>query len=241
MSYCIARARPAGSSGERSSRSPEIVVSSASSSGTTPLNGLCVASQRVCSASHLYIGKRWTQQYASSSASASPSRPPSSTRSRPEHVVGRRPPRPRRSRIRSPSAAPRGLADRRLRLGRQELRDGPVELAALGDREVDEPAGAEPLGELGQVVDLAARRRRPCPARRSPLTRPPRRERLVEHAEARRRRAVGTGERGREVDQLHREPDVRLVRPVALHRLRRTSKHRERDARGSAAPAPSAR
>ena len=39
------------------SRSPEVVTSSSSSSGTTPLNGLCVASQRLPSASHWYIGK----------------------------------------------------------------------------------------------------------------------------------------------------------------------------------------
>ena len=41
--------------------SPEAVTSSASSSGTTPLNGLWVASQRPFSSSHWYIGKRLTQ------------------------------------------------------------------------------------------------------------------------------------------------------------------------------------
>ena len=41
--------------------SPEAVTSSASSSGTTPLNGLWVASQRPSSSSHWYIGKRLTQ------------------------------------------------------------------------------------------------------------------------------------------------------------------------------------
>ena len=41
--------------------SPDAVTSSASSSGTTPLNGLWVASQRPFSASHWYIGKRLTQ------------------------------------------------------------------------------------------------------------------------------------------------------------------------------------
>ena len=61
-SYCIAFARPAGSSGERSSRSPEAVVSRTSSSGTTPLNGLWVASQRWNGSSHWYIGKWCTQQ-----------------------------------------------------------------------------------------------------------------------------------------------------------------------------------
>ena len=38
--------------------SPDAVTSSASSSGTTPLNGLWVASQRWFSSSHWYIGKR---------------------------------------------------------------------------------------------------------------------------------------------------------------------------------------
>src|SRR5512143_2571424 len=60
-SYCMARARPAGSSGAGLAGSPEFVTSSASSSGSTPLNGLWVASQRPTSASHWYIGKRWTQ------------------------------------------------------------------------------------------------------------------------------------------------------------------------------------
>ena len=60
-SYWSARARPAGSSGDGPIGSPDAVISSASSSGRTPLNGLWVASQRPCSASHWYIGKRLTQ------------------------------------------------------------------------------------------------------------------------------------------------------------------------------------
>ena len=57
-SYCIARARPAGSFGEGRVGSPSAVTRSASSSGRTPENGLWVASQRSFSESHLYIGKR---------------------------------------------------------------------------------------------------------------------------------------------------------------------------------------
>ncbi len=47
--------------GRRPAGSPDAVISSASSSGTTPLNGLWVASQRPSSVSHWYIGKRWIQ------------------------------------------------------------------------------------------------------------------------------------------------------------------------------------
>ena len=56
-SYCSARARPAGSVGATDSRGrPTSSSSSGSSSGSTPLKGLCVASQRPFSASHWYIG-----------------------------------------------------------------------------------------------------------------------------------------------------------------------------------------
>ena len=60
-SYWSARARPAGSSIDGYAGSPEAVVSRTSSSGSTPLNGLWVASQRSPSVSQWYIGKRWTQ------------------------------------------------------------------------------------------------------------------------------------------------------------------------------------
>ena len=181
---------------------------------------------RLLSASHLYIGKRWTQQYASSSAFASPSRPPSSTRRRPSTSLATSA-ASATIRIRSPGAAPAVFANRCLRLGRQELRNGAGQLAAVGDGKVDEPAGAEALGELGQVVDLAAGHA--AHARRSDaLDAAARRQRLVEHAESRGRSAVRTDERGREVEQLHREPDVGLVRPVALDRLL-VREDRERD------------
>ena len=130
------------------------MVSRTSSSGTTPLNGLCVASQRRCASSHWYIGKWCTQQYASSSGSARPSRPPSSTRSRPStslvvsRAVGH-------DEDEVALLGPGLLAQRDLRRGGQELRDGAVELAARQDREVHEAPGAEALRQLRQVVDLA--------------------------------------------------------------------------------------
>ena len=90
-------------------------------------------------------------------------------------------------------------------LRREELGDGSLDLAAGLDRQVGEALRAEPLGALGQLVDLAARGA--THARRDDRLDPAaRRERLVEHAEPR-----ATLERGREVDQLHAEADVRLV------------------------------
>ena len=61
-SYWSARARPAGSLGRRAGPGRRTRSRAAPRPrGATPLNGLCVASQRSFSASHWYIGKRWTQ------------------------------------------------------------------------------------------------------------------------------------------------------------------------------------
>ena len=98
------RARPAGSSGDGRFGSPDVVASSGSSSGTTPLNGLCVASQRPPSASHLYIGKRWTQRYERTFGSARPRRTPSSARRRPRTSAVTSP-LSATTRMRSPSLA----------------------------------------------------------------------------------------------------------------------------------------
>ena len=61
-SYCSARARPAGSVGA----GPQRIARTRSSAAArpracTPLNGLWVASQRLASASHWYIGNWCTQ------------------------------------------------------------------------------------------------------------------------------------------------------------------------------------
>ena len=110
------------------------------------------------------------------------------------------------------------LAHGSLRRRIQELRDGPVQLAPFEHRQVDEALGAEPLGNLGELVDLASRGTGHA-GRSHPLDAAPRRQRLVEHAEPTRVAAVRSREGGREVEQLHPEPDVRLVRAVALNRV----------------------
>ena len=83
-SYCIARARPAGSSGEGFAGSPDAVTSSASSSGTH------AAERVVRGVPALVLGVPLVHREAvdpgvrrARSGSASPSRSPSSTRSRP--------------------------------------------------------------------------------------------------------------------------------------------------------------
>ena len=105
---------------------------------------------------------------------------------------------------------------------RQELRDRPVELAVVLDREVDEALRPEPLRELGQLVGLAAGRA--AQARRHDRLDPAAAgQRLVEDPEA----AAADQHRG-QVDQLHPEPEVRLVAAEALHRLV-VGEARERD------------
>ena len=168
-SYWSARARPAGSLGRRlraDRRTPS--SRSASSSGTTPLNGLWVASQRPPSASHLYIGKRWTQQYASTFGSARPSRPPSSAAQPAEDVGGRlglvgddEDQVARRS-------APVASTSRSATSSAEELRDRRVELAV-----VLRPRGGRGPSPRTASRARSARRsrcgsRRPGPARRSP-------------------------------------------------------------------------
>ena len=69
---------------------------------------------------------------------------------------------------RSPASAPVASTSRCWTSVAEELRDGPVELAVRLDREVDEALRPEPLRELRQVVDLAARGAGHPRARRSP-------------------------------------------------------------------------
>ena len=103
-SYCCASAPPAGSPAERLLTSPEVVASSSTCSGTGALNGLCVASQRLDSASHWYIGKRCTQQKARISGSAMFASSAISTRRRPS-TSAESTRSPATARMRSPSGA----------------------------------------------------------------------------------------------------------------------------------------
>ncbi len=58
--------------------------------------------------------------------------------------------------------------DRARQLVGQELRDGALDLAASLEGEICQALRTEPLGSLGQLVDLTPGRGRPCPGRRSP-------------------------------------------------------------------------
>ena len=107
------------------------------------------------------------------------------------------------------------LDDRPLEVVRQELGDRAADVATRLEREVGQALRPEPARALGQLVDLtpghaghAGRHDRLDPAAR--------REGRVEHAEARRRGAVRRDEDAAEVDQLHAEADVRLVRAEPL-------------------------
>ena len=184
----------------------------------TPLNGLWVASQRPFSASHLYIGKRWTQQYARTVrvGQAEPRR-----RARPGAGRARRRscrPRRRRSRIRSPGVRAGRLDEPLLDVRRRRgtSRSGPWSApSGLVDREVDEALRPEPLRALRQLVDLACAWRRPCPGATIALTRPP-----PASVSSKTRKPDGrSAQSRREVDQLHPEPQVRLVAAEPLHRL----------------------
>ena len=118
------------------------------------------------------------------------------------------------------------LDDRALRVVGQELRDRALDLAARLEREVGEALGAEPARALGQLVDLAPGDAG-HPGRDDRLDPAAGRQRRIEDPEARRRRPVRVHEDRPEIDQLHPEPDVRLVRPEALERLL-VGQHRER-------------
>ncbi len=126
-----------------------------------------------------------------------------------------------------PLPRPGQFQDRPDRVAGQELRDRALDVTRGIEREVGEATRPEPLGPLGQVVDLAARRAAHpgCDDRRDP---PAARQCAVEHAEAGGRPAVRVRQRARQVDELHPEPKIGLVRPVALHGLV-VGESRERD------------
>ena len=181
----------------------------------TPLNGLWVASQRLCSASHWYIGKWWTQTYERTVAvderrCARRAR----TRSAPsaswatdvaighdEHEVAR------------PAARGGGEAAGRAP-SPTTLTMEPLTLALAVEREPDEPPGTGPSCQLGQLVELLATEARPGPATARPTTRPPLGQDGLEDAEARCPRRQRT-----EVVELHAEAQVGLVRAEPVDRL----------------------
>ena len=107
------------------------------------------------------------------------------------------------------------LDDRALRVVRQELGDRALDLAAGLEREVGQALRPEPSGALGQLVDLAPGDAG-HPGRDDRLDPAAGRQGVVEHLEPRRRRAVRPDEHRAEVDQLHPEADVRLVRAEPL-------------------------
>ena len=87
-----------------------------------------------------------------------------------------------------------------------------------GNGEMDETARAPTLDGVGQLVDL--RSARPGQARGDDSLDPPAGgEGLVEDPEAGRGAARRIAEGGGEVDELHREAQVGLVRPEPLERL----------------------
>ena len=144
--------------------------------------------------------------------------PPAELRAQPsEHVVGR---------VRRVRDDQHEVARARAGRGREPL--GPVVAEELPDRALDgagvldghvgEALRAEPLGELHELVDLAPARARHA-GDGDPLDEPAARERVVEDPEARRGPAVGVRQRGSEIRELHAEPQVGLVRAVAVHRL----------------------
>ena len=191
-SYWSASARPAGSERSATRRSPDVVARSDSSSGTTALNGLWVASQRWFSSSHAYIGKRWIQTYERTSGST---RPPSSA-SRTRTV-------PRASwawmsasatmRTRSPGPPPAASMSARARSSPTTLRMEPRSSPASSSASQMRPWRAGPASDLGQLVDARATRARHA-RRREADDAPTRREGILEHAEP---RAGGRGSRGR--------------------------------------------
>ena len=106
-----------------------------------------------------------------------------------------------------------GRLEDRLRMRqRQELADRAVQGAIGLHREVDQALGAVALREVGQLVELAARI---VAAARSAngVDRTPPRQRLGEDPE------VDAADRLAQVDQLHAEAQVRLVRSISAHRL----------------------
>ena len=121
----------------------------------------------------------------------------------------------------------RPLDDRARRVVGQELRDRALDLAPRPERQVGQALGPEPARSVGQLVDLAT-----ChaghPGRHDRLHPTARRECRIEDTETRRRRPVRGDEDRPEVDQLHPEPDIGLVRPVPLERVL-IGQHRERD------------
>ena len=225
-SYWSARARPAGSSGDGRAGSPDAVTSSGSSSGRTPENGLWVASQRPPSGSHWYIGNRWTQAYARTFGSARPE-PLAELHPEPAEDVGRDRGAVGHDQDQVALRGPGPLDQGAFGVVGQELGDRALDLAAGLEGQVREPLGAEPLRPLGQLVDLAARDRGQ-PGRHDGLHPSARGEGVVEHPEPRRRCARGIGEDGRKVDELHPEPQVRLVRAEPLEGLV-VGQDRERD------------
>ena len=121
---------------------------------------------------------------------------------------------------------PGALDQRLLRLGSEELRDRALDLATDLECEIGEALRSESTGAIGQFVDLATGDAG-HPGRHDRLDPAARRKRRIEDAEARCRDAVRTDERRREVDELHREPDVGLVRAEAFKR-RLVGQRRER-------------
>ena len=115
-------------------------------------------------------------------------------------------------------AGPGALHDRALRLVGQELRDRALDLAARFQRQIGEALGAEATRALRQFIDLPPGDggHAGCDDRLHPVAR---REGRIEDAEARPRRTVWPDERWGEIDELHPEPDVRLVGAVALQRF----------------------
>ena len=103
---------------------------------------------------------------------------------------------------------------------RQELGDRALDLAAGLEREIGEALRPEPPGALGQLVDLAPGDAAPCPGATIALTRPPAASASSKtpKPEATACRPASTSA-GAEVDQLHPEAQVRLVRAEALDRL----------------------
>ena len=135
-------------------------------------------------------------------------------------------------RMRSPSPAPLRSTIARWVSSDRNLAIGPSDLAAGLERQMGEALGSEPARPLGQLVDLA-----PGdpghPGRHDALDPAARRQGAIEDAEPGRRDAIGPDERRTEVDQLHPEAHVGLVRAEPLERLL-VGHHRERRLRGSA-------
>ncbi len=129
-------------------------------------------------------------------------------------------------RMRSPSPAPLRSTIARWTSSDRNLTIGPrISPPGSSDR------WARPLApnrRARSVSSSISRRVMPAmPGRDDRLDPPARRERVVEHAEPRRRHAIGSDERRSEVDQLHPEAHVGLVRPEPLDRLL-VGHHRER-------------